>query len=110
MLAGTHRGKAAFDLPGGLVDGGGHPANLIQRCVFHTSLQISLLDADGDVHDALESARRPDRSRSRNPQGDQKCNRGTPKQTPMDLRLYRRDIRQRVGKAHRASGHGSRHI
>ena len=60
-LAGTHGGKTAFDLAGGFVDGSGDAANFIERLVMHAGAQIALLDANGDIHDAIETTCSPNR-------------------------------------------------
>ena len=69
-LAGAHGGKTAFDLAGGFVDGSSNAANFIQRLVLHAGAQIALLDANGDIHDAIETTRSPNRGRG----GDEQCN------------------------------------
>ena len=62
-LAGADGGEAAFDLSGGLVDGGGDAADFIEGTVFDAGTQVALLDAGGDVDDAVETAGGPDRRR-----------------------------------------------
>ena len=59
VLAGADGREAAFDLASGLVDGGGHAANLVEGSVLNAGTQISLLDADCDIHNVLETARGP---------------------------------------------------
>ena len=72
MLAGTHAGKAAFDLAGGFVDGSGHAADFVERLVLDAGLEVSLLDADGDIDDALQAAGSPDRDEGGDQQSDEK--------------------------------------
>ncbi len=66
-------GETAFDLSGGFVDGGGDTTDLIEGTIFDTGAEIPLLDAGGDIHDALEAARGPDGGGSRDEQGDNKA-------------------------------------
>jgi hypothetical protein len=52
-LAGTNSGETAFDLASSFVDGGGDTANFVERRVFNAGVEVSLLDAGGDIDNAL---------------------------------------------------------
>src|ERR1019366_2456211 len=97
-LAGTHGSEAAFDLSGGLVDGGGDAANFIEGTVFDASTEVALLDADRDVDDVLEAAGGPDGCGGGDEQGEEQSDGGSPNQAAVDLRLHGFDIRKRIGK------------
>ena len=65
-------GETALDLSGGLVDGGGDAADFIERTRLRRGHEVSLLDAGGDIDDALEAAGGPDRSDGGDEQSDEK--------------------------------------
>src|SRR5271157_238099 len=95
-LAGADGGKAALDLPGSLVDGGGDAANFIERSVVHAGVKIALLDAGGDIDDALEAARSPDGGGGSDQQSDDESERRPPQHAAVNLLLNDFYIGERI--------------